>query len=234
MSALLTAIVFSLAASQIDPGAMTLLARMSATLSQAKSLVVTARIEREELGADGQMLNFYSTTQAALKRPNHLYTATAGDVQPYATWYDGAVLTVYMPQSKTYGRTLVAENDDTLLHRLSGHFEMSSPLAPFLSSNPLSELRRQIRAARVVEDVEAGDVLCRHIAFTGRDVDWQLWITIDDDLPLPARMAAVFKHRPGKPRVVVEFERWDLDVALTPATFRFEPPIGASAETIVF
>jgi hypothetical protein len=234
MSSLLATIAFSLAASQIDPSAMTLLARMSSTLSEAESLVVTARIEREERGSDGQMLNFYSTTQAALKRPNRLYTATAGDVQPYATWYDGAVLTVYMPLSKTYGRTLVAENNDSLLKRLSGHFEMSSPLAPFLSSNPYAQLRRQIRTAKVIQDVQAGDVLCRQIAFTGRDVDWQLWITIDDDTPLPARMAAIFKHRPGKPRVVVEFERWDLDVTLTPSTFRFDPPTGANAATMIF
>lgn len=231
MGTLLSAIALLLAVSHPDPRAMSLLARMSATLSHAKSLVVTAHIEREARDDAGQMLDFYSTTQIALQRPNRLYAATAGDVQAYATWYDGTVLTIYKPQDKTYGRVIFSANDDALLKRLSGRFSMSSPLIPFLASNPYERLRREIRTARVIGDVQAGDVLCRQLAFTGRDIDWQIWITIDDDTALPARIAAIFKHRPGKPRVVVEFDRWDLDVDLAPSTFRFAPPIGANAAT---
>lgn len=228
---LLAAIAFWIAALHLDPGAMALLAHMSATLSNAKSLVVTARIEREQLGADGQMLNYYVTTRAAMRRPNLFYTATAGDVQPYATWYDGTVLTVYLPRRKTVDRFVIDGNDDALMTRLSRHYDISSPLAPFLAANPYAALRRQIVSARIVGDVQAGDILCKQLAFVGKDIDWQLWVTIDDDNPLPARVAVLFKHRPGKPRVVVEFVRWDLDVPLSPQSFRFRPPAGVRAQT---
>lgn len=105
---------------------------------------------------------------------------------------------------------------------------MTSPLAPFLDSRPYEQLTRGIQSARIIADVPAGDVLCRQLAFTGADVDWQIWITIDDPLALPARMAAVFKRLPGEPRLVVEFLTWGLNVPLAPSTFRFRPPAGAT------
>jgi hypothetical protein len=233
MSILLAMLALIIGAGQIDPNAMALLARMSETLSTSRSLVVTARVEREQIDARNHILNFYTTTQAALLRPNRLYTATAGDLHPFGTWYDGAVLTVYEPDRKMYGQVMLSESTDALLQTLAQRFSTTSPLAPFLASNPYAQFSRGVQSARIIADVRTGDSLCRQIALTGADVDRQIWITIDDDLTLPARMAVVFKKVPGRPRMVVEFARWDLDVSLVPSTFRFRPPEGATESSFV-
>ncbi len=223
MTLILASILLAVSSQHIDPRAVALLERMSGTLSRATSIVVTAHIEREQMDANGQILNSYVTTMAAMKRPNLLYTATVGDGRPYATWYDGSLLTVYMPSRKTYDQLFYAGDDDVVLRKISRLRKGYSPMTPFLSSNPYASLRHEIRGARIIGDVYAGDILCRQIAFTGTHMDWQIWITLDDE-PLPARMAVLFKHRPGHPRVVIEFERWDLDLLLDPSTFYFKRP----------
>lgn len=223
MIVILASVLLAVSSSHIDPRAIALLERMSGTLSRATSIVVSAHIEREQMDSSGQMLNSYVTTIAAMRRPNMLYTATVGDGRPYATWYDGSLLTVYMPARKKYDQVVYAGDDDVVLRKISRLRTGYSPMAPFLSSNPYASLRHEIRGARVIADVYAGDVRCRQIAFTGPHMDWQIWITLDDE-PLPARMAVVFKHRPGNPRLVIEFDRWDFDVLLDPSTFYFKRP----------
>lgn len=223
MISILASALLAISSPHIDPHAIALLERMSGTLSRATSIVVSAHIEREQMDANGQMLNSYVTTIAVMRRPNRLYTATVGDGRPYATWYDGSLLTVYVPARKKFDQVFYAGDDDVVLRKMS-HLPMNySPMAPFLNSNPYASLRHEIRSARVIGDVYAGDVLCRQIAFTGPHMDWQIWITLDDE-PLPARMAVIFKHRPGNPRLVIEFERWNFDVQLDPSTFYFKRP----------
>ncbi|HET6894677.1 MAG TPA: DUF2092 domain-containing protein [Candidatus Baltobacteraceae bacterium] len=219
----MASVLLAVSSPHIDPRAIALLERMSGTLSRAVSIVVTAHIEREHIDANGQILNSYVTTMAAMRRPNMLYTATVGDGRPYATWYDGSLLTVYIPARKTFDQLFYAGDDDVVLRKISRLRMGYSPMTPFLNSDPYASLRHEIRGARVIADVYAGDVLCRQIAFTGPHMDWQIWITLDDE-PLPARMAVVFKRRPGNPRLVVEFQRWDLDLLLDQSTFYFKRP----------
>lgn len=214
----------------IDRAALLLLARMSDTLRTATSLVVSTRIESERVDKLGRIRTIYVRQQAALQRPNLLYIVTAGDVQPYGTWYDGAVLTVYTPENERFARAVLYSNDDAILHKLSHRYDLSAAVAPFLSSNPYAALRREIRTARVIGRAYADDQPCTLLAFTGAHVDWQLWITADDN-PLPARMATIFKQRPGKPRMVIEFVRWDLGLQLARPMFEFRPPPGTQAAT---
>jgi hypothetical protein len=230
MTALAAAIVLLLGLQRVDPAAMTLLSHMSATLSSARSLVVSTRVEREQVDRFGRIRNVYIRQQAAVQRPNLLYIATAGDVQPYGTWYDGVVLSVYEPAKQRFARTVLSEDDDAVLRKLSDRYDLSAPIAPFLASNPYRVLRREIETARIVGRAYADDEPCTLLAFTGKHIDWQLWVTADDTR-LPARMAAIFKHRPGKPRLVIEFVRWDLDLPLARPMFEFRPPPGAQAAT---
>lgn len=230
MITFVAAFALSLAVQSIDRDALALVAKMSAALRSATSIVVSTRIEREEVNRAGQVRTVYVRQQAALQRPNLLYIVTAGDVPPYGTWYDGTVLTGYAPEKQRFARVVLNENDDAILRRLTRQYDLSAPVAPFLSSDPYKALRREITTARIVGRAYADDQPCTLLAFTGTHIDWQLWITADDT-PLPARMAAIFKHRPGKPRVVIEFVRWDLDLPLAHPMFEFRPPPGAQAAT---
>ena len=230
MITLAAAIVLLLGSQRVDPAAIAVLKHMSATLSTATSLVVSTRVEREQVDKSGRIRNVYVRQQAAVQRPNLLYIVTAGDIQPYGTWYDGIVLSVYLPEKQRFARTVLSENNDAVLRRLSDRYDLSAPVAPFLASNPYRVLGREIESARIVGRAYADDQPCTLLAFTGKHIDWQLWVTADDS-PLPARMAAIFKHRPGKPRLVIEFIRWDLDLPLARPMFEFRPPPGAQAAT---
>lgn len=124
------------------------------------------------------------------------------------------------------------EADDALIGPLYGQLHFPSLLAEFLESNPHSKFLDEVNTARVIGTVRAGDALCEQLAFTGRDIDWQLWVTTGDENPLPARIAVIFKNKPGRPRAVIEFMRWDLNRRLSPAVFKFKPPAGTSAVSI--
>lgn len=228
MFAVLAVSLLLTVASHVNADAMTLLARMSSTLAESKTIMVAARIQREQVDQAGQTLDSYVTMQVVLKRPNRLYTATAGDVRPYETWYDGNVLTVYFPGRGRPLQGTYRSDGEVLLHARARPAQAFSELAPFLVSNPYAYLKRQIKSARVIGRVFVGDAWSYHLAFRGTHIDWQLWVTADD-AALPTRFAVIFKDRPHQPRIVVEFIRWDLDAPMEPSLFRFHRPLEAPA-----
>jgi hypothetical protein len=71
----------------------------------------------------------------------------------------------------------------------------------------------------------AGGIACHRLALSGKTVDMELWVGVDDRLP--KRMIATFKDRPGKPQIKVQFSNWNLRAKVTEQEFVFLRPKGA-------
>ena len=213
----------------IDPDAMLLLQRMSETLTAAKSIIVLARVQ-ERFELRGHRTATYSDAQAVIARPARLYAAMQSDGRDVSAWYDGRTFAVYDRASNVYTRTPSLLDDDDLLdllvHRVGA---VPMPLAAVLVSHPYAALSRQIYAAKTLGQAQIGETPCERLYFSGPQIDWELWVSLDDEHPLPARLAFVYKTRPGRPTVVVAFLSWYLDARLPLSKFRFLPPRAAAA-----
>lgn len=96
----------------------------------------------------------------------------------------------------------------------------------FLSPEARAELMKKVVSGGYVGRSLIGGAMAHHLAFRGKDMDWQLWIA-EGDKPLPVRLAITDRSVPGAPRFLVTMEDWNTSPQFEVAVFTFTPPAEA-------
>ena len=214
--------------SPIDPNALAMLKRMSATLSDAKAFTFQSKSILEVPAINGQLVTLFSTGEVALKRPNKLRARLGGDAPSFDFYYDGTSVSALAPQTKVFSSERAPSTTDDMLSGLTRETGIRFPSSPLLYSDPYSILTRGLLSAVVVGRTKVNDINCDHLAFRSPGVNWEIWIDAGAEA-LPRRLAVTFTDKPMYPRTVVEFSRWNLHPWLRTSSFVFHEPAGASA-----
>ena len=101
-----------------------------------------------------------------------------------------------------------------------------TPFIDLLATDPFAVLTRDLTSAIWVGQSKVGGVVTDHLAFTSKDVDWEVWIGSKDQLP---RLMVVSYRVPGRqPTFTVELSDWKLNGAVPASTFTAAIPKGAA------
>ena len=69
---------------------------------------------------------------------------------------------------------------------------------------------------------EVGETACTHLKFKQEELEWELWVANKDQLP--RKFVIHFVHLDGKPKIEVNFAKWELDADLKDVEYAFDPP----------
>lgn len=210
----------------IDPKALEYLQQMSRTLASAPALTCTSNSISQVPAVTGQFLTFFSTIEIAVKRPNKLSAHVAGEAPHFDFYYDGSVAAASAPGTNVYSLSKAPPTIDAMLSGLEKETGIRLITAPLLFSNPYAVLTKGLTSAVVVGPVDIRGTPCVHLAFRSPGVDWEIWIA-NRPQAVPLRMAVTFTDRPGAPRALAEFSRWNLHPFLSNNRFVFHKPAGA-------
>jgi len=214
------------AAAPLEPEAFDVLRKMSAFLRSSQTLAFTVRGFGEQPATTGQLLTFFRTTRVELQRPDRLRIDVAGDVNHVNLLYDGKTVTLFDPVQKAFGSVAAPPTVDQAIDLLRDKYDAAFTIAPLLTADPFAVLGAGLLTAFVVGQAQVDGVACDHLAFTERDVDWQLWVQRGPQ-PLPRRLAVTYKTVPGAPREVLNLSDWKLGGTLPAKDFAFTPPPGS-------
>ena len=232
LAAVLTAGSLSAATpSAIDPNALSLLKRMSDSLTKAKGFTYRSRIVMELPAVTGQFVTLLPEGSVALRRPDKLRATYGGDAPPFDLFYDGQSVSVIAPHASVYSTVKAPATLDAMLSGLRKNTGLRLPAVPLLKDDPYASLTRDLQSAVIVGETRVDGVRCDHLAFRRPGVNWEIWIE-SGSRALPRRLAATFTDRPNFPRTIVEFTRWNLHPWLPDCLFRFHKP--AKAKEISF
>jgi hypothetical protein len=232
LAAVLTAGSLSAATpSAIDPNALSLLKRMSDSLTKAKGFTYRSRIVMELPAVTGQFVTLLPEGSVALRRPDKLRATYGGDAPPFDLFYDGQSVSVIAPHASVYSTVKAPATLDAMLSGLRKNTGLRLPAVPLLKDDPYASLTRDLQSAVIVGETRIDGVRCDHLAFRRPGVNWEIWIE-SGSRALPRRLAATFTDRPNFPRTIVEFTRWNLHPWLPDCLFRFHKP--ANAKEISF
>ena len=232
LAAVLTAGSLSAATpSVIDPNALSLLKRMSDSLTKAKGFTYRSRIVMELPAVTGQFVTLLPEGSVALRRPDKLRATYGGDAPPFDLFYDGQSVSVIAPHASVYSTVKAPATLDAMLSGLRKNTGLRLPAVPLLKDDPYASLTRDLQSAVIVGETRIDGVRCDHLAFRRPGVNWEIWIE-SGSRALPRRLAATFTDRPNFPRTIVEFTRWNLHPWLPDGLFRFHKP--ANAKEISF
>jgi len=134
-------------------------------------------------------------------------------------WYSGKKLTLYNESTKFYGQLVTPDSIDATMDFLMNNYDFSLPLADILNADPYSSFMETTVGGFVVGDSIVRGVECSHLAFRGKYVDWQIWIS-NEDPALPYKLVINYKEIEGVPQYQAIFSNWNLSPGLSASVFK--------------
>jgi hypothetical protein len=221
----LAALVFAAPAARAQDAAKILKA-MTDYVSSQKTISVTYDTDIEVLTGDLQKIQFASSGQTLLSRPDKFRASRIGGYADVELVFDGKTLTVLGKNLNAFTQVDAPGSIDQLIGRLRSELSVALPGADLLLSKAYDELMADVIDAKHIGRGVIDGIECEHLAFRDDDTDWQIWIEIGAR-PIPRKYVITSKSVTGAPQYTLRVKDWKTDVQVAADAFAFKPPADA-------
>jgi hypothetical protein len=211
---------------QIEPRADELMHQMSWYLSNLPSFRVDIMNVDESVTTEGQKIQFVSGSRLAVRRPDRLRNEHVDTNTDTVMRYDGHEISIFGKRTGYYTTAKVPEKLDETVDFVRERFGIDAPAADLILSDPYAALMQDVRTGRYIGREPINGVPCHHLAFKGKDVDFQIWIQ-EGEKPLPLRYVITSKDVRAEPQFTAMFSNWEPAAVLADDLFQFNAPDGA-------
>jgi hypothetical protein len=211
--------------------ALGLLKRATDRLSAASNFTFKTTSSVEVPSPVGQTLNYFSSAEVAVRRPNMLMAKKTGDGPAFDLYYDGKTFGAIDPKLKLYAQMAAPPTLDALIPLVLEKTGIHFPYADVLYSDVYGVVTKDLTSAYWVGKTTIDGVVCDHLAFAAPGLEWQIWLGPEKD-PLPRRLAVTYLTLERQPRFLVNFSDWNLKARFSDKRFEFKQP--ADAKPIEF
>ena len=173
----------------------------------------------EIITPDLQKIQFSSSGQLRMQRPNKLRIKRTGGYVDAEMIYDGKTLTIYGNNAKSYVQADEPGTVDHVIDVIQSAAGAAMPGTDLLLTNAYDELMANVLDAKHIGQGVVDGVECEHLAFRGTDTDWQIWIETGDR-PIPRKYVITSKTLAGAPQYTLRIKDWNTDAI----AFVFKPP----------
>lgn len=205
-------------------GAEKMLKAMSDYVTNQKALSITYDSDIEVVTPSLQKIQFTSSGQVQLSRPDKLRAVRTGGYTDVEIVFDGKVLTVNNKDGNAFAQADASGSVDDLIDTLRDKHGIAAPGADLLFSKPFDVMMADvIEMAHIGQGVIDG-VECEHLAFRNTDTDWQIWIQTGAQ-PIPRKYIITSKAVTGAPQYTLRIKEWKTEAPAD--AFAFNAPQGA-------
>jgi len=209
-----------------DDSAALLKAMTDYTAAQ-KSISATFDSDIEVITAELQKIQFTSSGQLKLSRPDKLRVRRTGGYADVELVFDGKTVSLYGNNAKAYVQADMAGTIDQLIDGIQAKTGGAMPGTDLLLSSSYDVLTSDVIEGHHVGQGVVDGVECEHLAFRGHDTDWQIWIQTGAQ-PIPRKYVITSKTLAGAPQYTLRIKEWKTDAIADADAFAFKPPEGAT------
>lgn len=213
-------------AAQAQDGARKLLKAMSDYVAAQKVIALTFDSDIEVVTIELQKLQFASSGQLLLSRPDRFRASRRGGYSDVEMILDGKTFTVHDRENSAFAQSNAAGSVDQVVGRLRDEYFVEAPGADLLLSNSYEALTENVIQAMHIGHGVVDGVECEHLAFRTPDTDWQIWIETGPR-PFPRKYIITSKGVTGAPQYTLRIKEWKADAAIAADAFVFSPTAGA-------
>ena len=204
-----------------------LLKAMADYTAAQKSISATFDSDIEVITPELQKIQFTSSGQLKLARPDKLRVRRTGGYADVDLIYDGKTLTFYGNNGKAYVQADLPGTVDQLVDAIQEKTGAAISGTDLLLSNAFDVLTSDVEAGEHVGQGVVDGIECEHLAFRGHDTDWQIWIQTGSN-PIPRKYVITSKTLTGSPQYTLRIKDWKTDPIADSEAFAFKPPEGAT------
>lgn len=206
---------------QGQDGSAAILKSMSDYVASQTNIAITYTSDIEVITTDLQKIQFISSGELQLKRPDQIRATRTGGYADVQFFFDGKTFTVFDKDHAVFAQADAAGSVDQLLQRLRDQFLIEAPGADLLSSHAYDELIADVLDAKHIGQEVVDGVECEHLAFRNRDTDWQLWVETGAQ-PIPRKYVITSKNVTGAPQYTLRIKDWKTGTQLDADIFAFK------------
>jgi hypothetical protein len=218
--------VFAGPAAKADDAASLLKAMADYTAAQ-KSITATFDSDIEIITPELQKIQFASSGQFKISRPDKLRVKRTGGYADVELVYDGKTVSLYGNNAKAYAQADAPGTIDQLVDVLQERTGGAVPGTDLLLSDAYDALTSDVIEGHHVGQGVVDGIECEHLAFRGHDTDWQIWIQTGAQ-PIPRKYVITSKTLEGEPQYTLRIKDWKTDPIVDADAFAFKPPEGAT------
>jgi hypothetical protein len=204
-----------------------ILRAMTDYLGSQKTLSASFESDVEVITPELQKIQFSSSGQIKLSRPDKLRVRRTGGYADVELVYDGKAVSVYGNNVKSYAQADAPGTVDQMIDSIQAKSGAAMPGTDLLLSNAFDELMATTTDGKHIGLGVVDGVECEHLAFRGPDTDWQIWIETGAK-PMPRKYVITSKTLTGAPQYALRIRDWKTDAFGDADTFVFKPPVGAT------
>jgi hypothetical protein len=217
----LTMIVFGLPSAHAQQDSATkILKAMSDYVASQKTISVTYDSDIEVITSNLQKIQFTSSGQVQLSRPDKLRATRTGGYRDIEIVFDGKMVTVNNKDAKDYAQLEVSGTIDELIDALREKHGVVAPGADLLLSNGFDVMMADVVEGAAIGKGVIDGVECDHLAFRNAESDWQIWIE-SGAKPIPRKYVITTKGVAQGPQYTLRIKEWKTDVPAD--AFAFKP-----------
>ena len=205
----------------------TLLKAMTDYTAAQKSISATFDSNIEVITPELQKIQFTSSGQLKLSRPDKLRVRRTGGYADVELVFDGKTVSLYGNNAKAYAQADMVGTIDQLVEGIQAKTGGAMPGTDLLLSNSYDVLTSDVIEGHHVGQGVVDGVECEHLAFRGHDTDWQIWIQTGAQ-PIPRKYVITSKTLAGAPQYTLRIKEWKTDAIADADAFAFKPPEGAT------
>ncbi|MBR0827555.1 DUF2092 domain-containing protein [Bradyrhizobium manausense] len=204
-----------------------ILKSMTDYLGSQKTLSASFESDIEIITPELQKIQFTSSGQMKLSRPDKLRVRRTGGYTDIDLVYDGKTISLYGNDAKTYVQADAPGTVDQMIAAMQARSGLGMPGTDLILSNAYDELMATTTESKHVGQGVIDGVECEHLAFRTPETDWQIWIE-PGEKPVPRKYVITSKTMTGAPQYTLRIRDWKTDAFADADTFVFKAPAGAS------
>lgn len=219
-------IVAATASARADDPAK-LLKSMTDYLGAQNTLSAAFDSDIEVITPELQKIQFASSGQLKLSRPDKLRVRRTGGYADIELIYDGKTVSLYGNDAKSYIQAEAPGTVDQMIATMQASSGLGMPGTDLILSNAFDELMASASEGKHIGQGVVDGVECEHLAFRNPEIDWQIWIE-QGAKPVPRKYVITSKTLSGAPQYTLRIRDWKTDAFADADTFIFKAPAGAT------
>lgn len=202
-----------------------MLKSMSDYVSAQRTIELTFDSDIEIITPQLEKIQFTSSGDVLLSRPNKLRAHRVGGYADVALFFDGKTVSIFGKNANAYAQFDAPGSIDQLIEALRAGHGIALPGADLLLSNSYETLVADVIEAKYMGRGVIDGVECEHLAFRNMDTDWQLWVKVGEN-PRPCKMVITSKSVNSAPQYTLRVKSWKTGGEAAAEKFAFSPTAG--------
>jgi len=212
-------------APKIEPQAAQVLKQMTDYLKGLQQFSVQAEITEDVLLDTGLRIQDGRSVKVSVRRSDRLRVDSEGDFEDRQLFYDGRTMALMDLRKNVYSVIDVPPEIDAALHHAIKAYNLRAPLADLIYSDAHDALTAGTLAGFYLGPSKVQGILCHHLVFRQKDIDWQIWIE-NGPTPVPRKFLLTDRKAKGL-QFTALLSQWNTSPQLEDALFAFAAPAGA-------